>query len=133
MARAATSLTAGLQRAASAAALAAADPSEADPVFEFIEQHASDQQDFATFLAENSEPERSKCEERAWCETVQASLHELIETPPTTLVGVIALLAHIQDSNGHEVMSQDEWLELMRSLVSGLQEIAEITVSYPII
>jgi hypothetical protein len=125
MARAATSLTAGLQRAASAAALAAADLSEADPVFEFIEQHASDQQDFATFLAENSEPERSKCEERAWCETVQASLHELIETLPTTLAGAIAVLAHIQ--NIHEVMSQDEWLELMSSLESGLREIAKMT------
>jgi hypothetical protein len=122
-----THLSAGLKRAARMAALAAADLPEADPVFQLIEQHASAQRDFSTFLAENPEPERSKCEERAWCETVQASLHELIETPPTTLVGAIALLAHIQDSNGYEVMTQDEWLELMSSLETGLQEIAKIT------
>jgi hypothetical protein len=118
-----------LKRAARAATMAAAgDPAgQPDPIFQLIEQHSSDQRELEAFLAENPDRQCSKNEERVRCETVQASLHELIETPPRTLVGALAVLAHIRNSNAHGVMWQDEWLEFLASLESGLQGIAGFT------
>jgi hypothetical protein len=89
-----------------------------DPIFALIQQHASDQATFDALLAASSVRCHSEGHHHTWCETVQASLHELIETPPTTLAGALALIAHIQTSNVHEVMNQHEWLELLTSLDS---------------
>jgi hypothetical protein len=97
-----------------------------DLIFDLIEQHATDQAAFEALLAADSDGCHSEVYDRTWCETVQVSLHELIETPPTTLAGAFALIAHIQNSNVHEVMNQDEWLELLTSLESCFRNLSVI-------
>jgi hypothetical protein len=118
----------GMKAAARAAAVASGALGkrvEIDPVFALIEQHASDELQFQAFLSESAEREKSNDEANTWSENVQACLHELIETLPTTLAGAIAVLAHIQKSSANESMNQSEWLELLASLEKGLRVIAE--------
>jgi hypothetical protein len=118
----------GMKAAARAAAVASGvlgERGEIDPVFPLIEQHTIDEFHVQIFLSESSERENLTDEANTWSENAQASLHELIETPPTTLAGAIALLAHIQNSSANESMNQSEWLELLSSLQEGLRTIAQ--------